>query len=84
MAKKLSKWCSGCRCSTCRWRGTDNCLHDRNKLCNMCHGNKKIVAVFMREAQMCKGYEMDWEHAQRAEQRKAEIRAMLEKVKHDT
>ena len=23
MARKLSKWCSGCKCSTCRWQGNE-------------------------------------------------------------
>lgn len=25
-----------CRCATCRWRGTDNCLHDREMPCSRC------------------------------------------------
>ena len=54
MARKLSKWCSGCKCSTCRWQGTDNCLQDRDKPCNSCLGIKAAVPVHIPIAYGCK------------------------------
>ena len=54
---KLSKWCQGCKCASCRWQGTDNCLHDRNKPCRSCNGVKQCVAVYIPIAYGCKGYE---------------------------
>ena len=54
---KLSKWCQGCKCASCRWQGTDNCLHDRDKPCRSCNGVKQCVAVYIPVAYGCKGYE---------------------------
>ena len=62
MARKLSKCCSACKCSPCRWQGTDNCLHDRDKPCNSCHGMKAAVPVHIPIAYGCKGYEKEIKH----------------------
>jgi hypothetical protein len=51
---KLSKHCEGCKCSTCRWQGTDNCLQDRTPPCSSCHkGSLKDTT----QIKSCEGHE---------------------------
>ena len=40
---ELTKFCKGCRCSTCRWQGTDNCAKDENPPCSKCHGSGRSI-----------------------------------------
>lgn len=53
----LTKHCRGCKCSTCRWQGTDNCLHDTNQPCSTCEGSHRKAWKFIERFYDCKGYE---------------------------
>lgn len=87
MARKLSKWCSGCKCSTCRWQGTDNCLHDQNSPCSSCLGRKSRTAWYIEKYYQCEGYVESWEIAQERKRNIAEVsrrhRERTDGEKHD-
>lgn len=43
--------CGECICRYCRWKDTDNCLHDNNRPCAHCHKGSK-------EHFICDGFEV--------------------------
>ena len=54
---EITKGCKGCRCSKCRWQGTDNCLYDRESRCWHCDGKKTNVPFYAPRSFECRGYE---------------------------
>lgn len=54
-SKKIECPCDGCICFYCRWRGTDNCLHDNDtRSCLGCgERNRQKIALYE-----CEGYAM--------------------------
>ena len=54
----LTKHCSGCKCASCRWQGTDNCLHDYESWCDVCEGRPMARADrYIAKSWGCRGYE---------------------------
>ena len=51
---ELTKRCKGCRCSRCRWQGTDNCPF---KYCCECDGRKENVTTYMGKTYLCRYYD---------------------------
>lgn len=50
----MKRKCKFCRCASCRWKGTDNCLHDHKMPCSWCgpKGDMKHSDIVGQ----CKGY----------------------------
>lgn len=53
----LTKHCRGCKCSVCRWQGTDNCLHDVNPYCSRCGGKWGTADRYIALSWECVGFE---------------------------
>ena len=53
---ELTKHCKWCRCSTCKYQGTDNCLHDSEARCFHCDGVKSNTLIYKEKSTDCKGY----------------------------
>ena len=55
---ELTKNCRGCKCATCRWQGTDNCLHDYECWCDVCQGRPVERADrYIAKSWVCRVYE---------------------------
>lgn len=52
----VSKNCRGCKCSICRWQGTDNCYKDTNDPCSRCEGKKSKVDAYVAKSWECPGF----------------------------
>ena len=53
----ITKHCKGCKCSTCRWQGTDTCLIARDPPCSACEGRHRVAWKYIEKYYDCEDYE---------------------------